>query len=177
MLEKKYVEAADQQRGRFRSYLLASLKHFLSNERNYARAQKRGGRKSAISLDFESAEQRYRHEPADTMTPERLFERRWALTVLDRVLSRLHDEYSAAGNLLLFQHLKNFLTAEKEATPHRTVARQTAMTEGAVKVAVHRLRKRYRKLLEYEIAQTVSSADEVEDELQQLFSSLSRNQR
>ena len=111
------------------------------------------------------------------MTPERLFERRWALTVLDRVVNRLRDQYTAAGKVALFETLKGFLTAEKEATPYRAVAHQTAMTEGAVKVAVHRLRKRYRKFLEDEIARTVSHADEVEDELQQLFTSLSRNQR
>lgn len=172
LLEKNYIEDADRQRGRFRSFLLASLKNFLSNERDFARAQKRGGGRTVISLDFESAESRYRHEAADTMTPERMFERRWALTVLDRVLDRLRDEYTAAGNLPLFRHLKGFLTAEKGATPYRVVADQAAMTEGAVKVAVHRLRRRYRALLEEEISQTVSGADEVDDELQQLFMSL-----
>ena len=177
LLEKNYVGDADRQRGKFRSFLLASLKHFLSNERDYARAQKRGGGQAVISLDFESAESRYRHEPADTMTPERLFERRWALTLLDRVLNRLHDEYAAAGNLPLFERLKEFLTAEKGATPYRVVARQAGMTEGAVKVAVHRLRKRYRELLEDEITHTVSHVDDVEDELHQLFTSLSSDSR
>jgi RNA polymerase sigma-70 factor (ECF subfamily) len=123
-------------------------------------------------LDFESAETRYCHEPVDTMTPERLFERRWALTVLDRVLARIRDEYAAAGSLQLFLQLKEFLTARKGTTPYRVIAQQAAMTEGAVKVAVHRLRKRYRALLEDEIAQTVSGEEEVEDELQQLFTSL-----
>ena len=118
LLEKNYLGEADQQRGRFRSFLLASLKHFLANQRDYARAQKRGGGRPVISLDFESAESRYRHEPPDTMTPERLFERRWALTLLDRVLSRLHDEYAAAGKLPLFELLKESLTAEKGATPN-----------------------------------------------------------
>jgi DNA-directed RNA polymerase specialized sigma24 family protein len=173
LLEKNYIGAADRQRGRFRSFLLIALKHYLSNQRGYARSQKRGGGRPLISLDFESAEQRYRHEPADMMTPERLFERRWALTVLDRVIGRLRDEYTAAGNLPLFQLLKDSLSAERNATPYRVVAQQAAMTEGAVKVAVHRLRKRYRKLLEDEIAQTVSGADEVQDELHQLFTSLS----
>jgi RNA polymerase sigma factor (sigma-70 family) len=175
LLEKNYVGAADRQRGKFRSFLLASLKHFLSNERDYARARKRGGGQPVMSLDFESAETRYRHEPADTMTPERLFERRWALTLLDRVLSRLQDEYAAAGNLPLFERLKQFLTAEKGATPYREVAQQAAMTEGAVKVAVHRLRKRYRDLLEDEIAHTVSHAEDVQDELRQLFATLRAN--
>ncbi|MBL7043979.1 MAG: sigma-70 family RNA polymerase sigma factor [Pirellulaceae bacterium] len=173
LLEKNYIGDADQQRGRFRSFLLASLKRFLSNERDYARAKKRGGGRPVISLDFESAESRYNHEPADTMTAERLFERRWALTLLDQVLNRLHDEYAAAGNLPLFERLKEFLTAERRTAPYRVVAHQAGMTEGAVKVAVHRLRKRYRQLLEEEIAQTVSRADDVQDELYQLFTSLS----
>jgi RNA polymerase sigma-70 factor (ECF subfamily) len=177
LLEKNYIGDADQQRGRFRSFLLTSLKHFLANERDYARAQKRGGGRPVISLDFESAESRYRHEPADMMTPERLFERRWALTLLDRALNRLQDEYAAAGNLPLFERLKEFLTAEKGATPYRAVAHQAGMTEGAVKVAVHRLRKRYRALLEDEIAQTVSRAEDVQDELHQLVTSLSSDQR
>jgi RNA polymerase sigma-70 factor (ECF subfamily) len=172
LLEKNYVGAADRHRGKFRSFLLASLKHFLSNERDYGRAQKRGGGRPAMSLDFGSAETRYRHEPVDRMTPERLFERRWALTLLDRVLRRLHDEYAAAGNLPLFERLKQFLTAEKGTTPYREVAERAAMTEGAVKVAVHRLRKRYRKLLEDEIAHTVSHEDDVQDELRQLFATL-----
>jgi RNA polymerase sigma-70 factor (ECF subfamily) len=173
LLEKNYVGDADRQRGKFRSFLLASLKHFLANERDHARARKRGGGRPVISLDFESAEDRYRHEPADTMTAERLFAKRWALTLLDQVLSRLQDEYVGAGNLALFERLKEFLTREKGATPYREVAEQAGMTEGAVKVAVHRLRKRYRQVLEDEIAQTVAHADDVEDELRQLFAALS----
>jgi RNA polymerase sigma-70 factor (ECF subfamily) len=172
LLEKNYVGDADRMRGKFRSFLLTSLKRFLSNERDYARAQKRGGGRPVMSLDFESAETRYVHEPADRMTPERLFERRWALTLLDRVLRRLHDEYAAAGKLPLFERLKQFLTAEKGATRYGEVAQQAAMTEGAVKVAVHRLRKRYRNLLEDEIAQTVSHVEDVQDELRQLFATL-----
>jgi RNA polymerase sigma-70 factor (ECF subfamily) len=177
LLEKNYLGDADQQRGRFRSFLLAALRHFLANERDRARARKRGGGQQLISLDFESAESRYRHEPADTMTPERLFERRWALTLLDRVLRRLQDEYAAVGKLPMFEHLKEFLTSESGTTPYRDVAQQTALTEGAVKVAVHRLRKRYRALLEEEIAHTVPRAEDVQDELRQLFASLSAGTR
>jgi RNA polymerase sigma-70 factor (ECF subfamily) len=177
LLEKNYVGDADRQRGKFRSFLLASLKHFLANERDHARARKRGGGQPVISLDFASAESRYRCEPADTMTPERLFERRWALTLLDRVLRRLQDEYAAADKLPVFERLKEFLAVQKGTTPYREVAQRAAMTEGAVKVAVHRLRKRYRELLEDEIAHTVSCADDVEDELRQLFTSLSSEKR
>ncbi len=172
LLDKNYVQDADRQRGRFRSFLLTALKHFLSNQRNRARAKKRGGGRSVFSLDFESGEIQYRREPADAMTAERLFERRWALKLLDRVLGRLQQEYADAGNPAIFEHLKECLTREKGSTPYRQVAQQAGLTEGAVKVAVHRLRRRYRELLEEEIAQTVSTAAEVEDEIRQLFAAL-----
>ena len=172
LLEKNYLGDADQGRGKFRSFLLTSLKHFLSNQRDRARAKKRGGGRAMLSLDFQSAERQYRQEPAHMATPERLFERRWALTLLDRVLTRLEEEYNASGNAAVFHHLKESLIREKGATPYRQVAEEFEMTEGAVKVAVHRLRKRYRRLLEHEISQTVSTAAELEDEMQQLFTAV-----
>lgn len=172
LLEKNYVGDADRERGKFRSFLLTSLKHFLSNQRDRVRARKRGGGRTLLSLEFESAEQKFRMEPADTETPERLFERRWALTLLDRVLTRLDKEYTEHGNEAVFQRLKELLTREKGATPYRQVAEEFDMSEGAVKVAVHRLRKRYRSILEDEISQTVSSAAELEDEMQQLFTAV-----
>ncbi len=134
-LEKEYLNDVDPERGKFRSFLLASLKHFLSNERERARAQKRGGGRTCLSLDFEDAESRYRLEPADTMTPERLFERRWALTLLDQVVSRLEQEFADAGKSELFAGLKPFLTAAPDAPSQREVAAQLKMSEGAVKVA------------------------------------------
>lgn len=172
LLEKQYLGDADRRRGKFRSFLLASLKHLLSNQRARERAKKRGGGRPVLSIDFQSAERQYRHEPAHEDTPERLFERRWALTLLERVLTRLEEEYTASGNAETFDRFKEFLTREKGATPYRQVAEKFAMTEGAVKVAVHRLRKRYRRLLEDEISQTVSSADELKEEMQQLFAAV-----
>lgn len=177
LLEKNYLADADRQRGKFRSFLLAALKHFLANERDRARARKRGGGQTVLSLDFAVAETRYGHEPADPMTPERLFERRWALTLLDRVLGRLQDEHVAAGKGPWFERLKEFLTREPGATSYRDVAQRAGTTEGAVKVAVHRLRKRYRQLLEEEIGHTVTRPEEVEDELRQLFTALSSEPR
>lgn len=173
LLEKNYVGDADQQRGRFRSFLLTSLKHFLSNERDRANAKKRGGGRPTISLDFPQAEVRYRREPIEPKTPSMLFERRWAITLLDRVLQQLRDEYTLAGNGTLFEALKEHLTREKGSTPYREVAGSLGLSEGAVKVAVHRMRRRYRELLECEIAHTVSGSDDVEDEIRQLFTALS----
>lgn len=172
LLEKNYLGDADPRRGRFRSFLLTAIKHYLSNQRDRARAKKRGGGKAIVSLDLGSAESRYRLEPADMITPELLFERRWAVTLLERVLDRLEDEYAAAGNGDLFQRLRDTLTDGKAATPYREIARQAGISEGAVKVAVHRLRKRYRRLLEDEIAQTVADRSEIEAEIQQLFTAL-----
>lgn len=172
LLEKNYVGDADRKRGKFRSFLLASLKHFLSNQRDRARAKKRGGGLAVFSLDFQSAERQFCREPAHSATPERLFERRWALTLLERVLMRLEEEYTAAGNAEVFHRLKDFLIREKGGTPYRQVAEELDMTEGAVKVVVHRMRKVYRRLLEDEVSQTVSTAAEMEDELQQLFTAV-----
>lgn len=172
LLEKNYVGDADPRRGKFRSFLLTAIKHYLSNQRDRARAKKRGGGKPVLSLDLDLAESRYRLEPADATTPETLFERRWALTLLERAIDRLEDEYAAAGNSALFQHLKDTLTHGRGDSPYREIARQAGISEGAVKVAVHRLRKRYRRLLEDEIAQTVADRSEIEAEIQQLFTVL-----
>jgi RNA polymerase sigma-70 factor (ECF subfamily) len=172
LLEKNYLAVADPERGRFRSFLLAALKHFLANQRKRGRAQKRGGGRAAISLDFPAAENRYRLEPADKLTPERLYEKRWALALLDRVLKRLRDELAAAGKPGRFDRLKQLLTGEPEADSYRQIAGELAMSEGAVKVAVHRLRRRYRELLEDEIAQTVAGPGELEEELRHLLSAV-----
>lgn len=177
LLEKNYVGNADQQRGRFRSFLLTALKHFILNERDRVKAKKRGGGSHTISLDFPTAETRYQAEPVDTMTPGRLYERRWALTLLDTVLDNLREEYAHAGHSDLFDALKDHLTREKGATPYREVADRVGLTEGAVKVAIHRLRRRYRQLLASEVAQTLADQADVEDELQQLFTALSSEKR
>lgn len=168
LLEKRWLAAADQDRGRFRSFLLGSLKHFLANERDRARAQKRGGHVRIVPLDPASGESWLQHEPASTRTPDREFDRRWALALLETVLARLEQEYTAHGKAPLFHLLKGTLGAAPAATP----AAQLAMSEGAMRVAAHRLRRRYRDLLRDEIAQTVATPAEVEAELRHLLAAL-----
>jgi RNA polymerase sigma-70 factor (ECF subfamily) len=163
--------AADPERGRFRSFLLASLKNFAANERRRERAEKRGGGNLPVSLDVEEGEQRYSREPADELTPERVFERRWALTVIDRAMARLEEEFAAAGKLAVFTELKGFLSGD-DSRPQQEVADRLGMTAGAVKVAVHRLRKRCRELLREEVAGTVATPEEIDDEIQRLMGSL-----
>jgi RNA polymerase sigma-70 factor (ECF subfamily) len=172
LLEKHYLAHVNPEKGKFRSFLLASCKHFLANERDRERALKRGGGQTIPPLDFVRAESRYSLEPADALTPERLFERRWALTLLDQALERLRVEFSASGRDQLFDTLKAFLTGEK-AGPYEQLAGQLDMTTGAIKVAVHRLRNRYRELLREEIARTLGDAGDIDDEIRNLFSALS----
>jgi RNA polymerase sigma-70 factor (ECF subfamily) len=172
LIEKEYLKDVDRQRGKFRSFLLAAMKHYLSKERERARAQKRGGGRVPISLDFRDAEHRYKLEPADELTPERVYERRWALTLLDHVLERLQHDFAETGKLNVFERLKEYLTGKQGLPPYHKVAEELAMTEGAVKVAVHRLRRRYRELLKEEIAQTVAEPDEVDEELRELFAAV-----
>ena len=172
LLAKGGLGLADPKRGKFRSFLLASLKHFLSNERARARAKKRGGGRKALSLDFENAESRYALEPRDDLSPEKLFERSWALTVLDRTMARLQAEAISTNKQKLFERLKFCLTADEGSAPYSDVADDLDMTESAVRVAVHRLRKRYRELLRDEIAQTVTSDDQINEEIRDLFTAL-----
>src|SRR5687767_7915843 len=142
LLEKNYVQSADRERGRFRSFLLGAVKHFLSNHAKAARAQKRGGGKPLLSLDFRSAEAAFQIDPADSQTPERLFEQQWALLLLDRILQRLADEFAATGRAKDWAVLREFLTAGTDHRPYAQAAAQLGMSEAAVKMAVHRLRKR-----------------------------------
>ena len=172
LLDKGGLGLADPKRGKFRSFLLASLKHFLSNERARARAKKRGGGRKALSLDFDSAESQYALEPRDELSPEKLFERSWALTVLDRTMAHLQAEAVSTNKQKLFDVLKVYLTADKGSAPYRDAAVELDMTEGAVRIAVHRLRKRYRELLRDEIAQTVTSDDQIDEEIRDLFTAL-----
>ncbi len=171
LIEKKYLAGVDRSKGRFRSFLLAAMKHFMSNQRAQAHALKRGGGK-IIALDSLSAEARYAVEPSDGMTPERLFDRRWALAVLDHVLQRLANEYASAGKAAIYQALEPCLTMGKGAADYSQTAHSLDMSESAVRVAAHRLRRRYRDLLRHEIAQTVDSASEVPDEISYLLSCL-----
>ena len=172
-LEKNYLAAAEQAKGRFRSFLLLALKRFLAKERDKSRARKRGGGQRPIALDGLTAEQRYALEPAEPLSADRLFERRWALTLLEQVLSRLREELAAAGRLEAFEQLKEFLLAGGRGTPYKELAARLGTSEGAVKVGVHRLRQRYRELLEEEIANTVASPEEVEEERRYLLAVLS----
>jgi len=172
LVEKRALRRADPACGRFRSFLLGTLKHFLTAERNRAEAQKRGGEHKILSLDFGDAETRYAIEPADDLSPQRLFDRHWALTVLSRTVGRLKAESDKAGKQNLFSALKVFITPEVSSVSYRDVASQLNMTEGAVKVAVHRLRRRYRELLRDEIAQTVDSEDQIDGEIQDLFAAV-----
>jgi len=173
LLEKNWVGDADQNRGRFRSFLLSAMNHFLSDEWDKARAQKRGGGVPLVPLQFDTAETRYGVEPSDPVTPERSFERRWALTVLEEVLSRLQAEYEQEGKAELFAALHPCLVGERAAQPYAELAVGLGVTEGTVKSAVHRLRQRYRDLLRHEIAQTVASPGDVDEELRHFFAMLS----
>jgi RNA polymerase sigma factor (sigma-70 family) len=172
LLEKEWLASVQRERGRFRSWLLASMKHFLANEWDKSRAKKRGGGMAFISIDDATAESRYSHEPVDTTTAETLYDRRWALTLLDRVLDRLRGEFADGGRIAHFDALKGTLTGDR--TPYAEIAATLGMTEGAVKVAAHRLRERYRDIIRAEIAETVAAPGEVEDELRHLLAALSR---
>jgi RNA polymerase sigma factor (sigma-70 family) len=174
LLEKNYVQSADRARGRFRSFLLGAVKHFLSNHRKAARAQKRGGGQPLLSLDFSSVEAAYQIEPADSQTPDHLFDQQWALLLLDRILQRLADEVAATGKAKQWELLREFLTAGADHRPYAQAAAELGTSEAAVKMTVHRMRKRYRQLLRDEIGQTVAEASEIDDEIRQLFAILAR---
>jgi RNA polymerase sigma-70 factor (ECF subfamily) len=174
LLEKRGLRLADPKHGKFRSFLLVALKHFLANERDRAKAQKRGGGRKVLSLNFENAESQYSLEPAHELSAEKLFERSWALAVLDRTMAQLQAESAGANKQKLFEHLKVYLTTSKSSVAYRDVAARLDMTEGAVKVAVHRLRRRYRELLRDEIAQTVATEEQIDEEIRDLFAALAR---
>jgi RNA polymerase sigma factor (sigma-70 family) len=175
LLEGRYLDRADPEKGRFRSFLLTSLKFFVADEEDRRRAQKRGGG-AVVSLEFSSGEARYQREPAHDETPERLFERRWALAVLDRVVEKLRAEFVLHGRPEHFQRLKVFLLGQSDA-PYAALAREVNTSEGALKVAIHRLRKRYRELFRQEIADTVADPAQVESELRFLAAVLTGDQR
>jgi DNA-directed RNA polymerase specialized sigma24 family protein len=172
LLEKGYLADADPDRGRFRAFLLTAVSRFASKERAKAHAQKRGGGRAALSIDFGEGEARYQREPSHTQTAERIFERRWALTLLDRTLGRLRDEHAAAGKLPQFEALKVYLTGDAAAPPYAQTAVELGQTEGAIKVAIHRLRQKYREALRAEIAQTVVTQEDIDDELRLLLAAL-----
>jgi RNA polymerase sigma-70 factor (ECF subfamily) len=173
LLEKNYVAQADRERGRFRTYLLAALTHFLADEWDKARRLKRGGGREIISFDAASAEERYRLEPVDPLDAARLYERRWVTTLFDKVLARLEEEFRDLGKGKSFDQLKGSLLAEGTGLSYAELGGRLGMKEDAVKQAVHRMRRRYRELFREEIAQTVAGPGEVEEELKHLFAVLS----
>lgn len=172
LLERNWVGDADRERGRFRTFLLTAMSRFLADEWDKMRAQKRGGGVVHVPVQLDTAETRYGHEPADDSTPEQYFERRWALTLLGTVLKRLGAEYEREGKGGLFATLNPGLVGGRETQPYAEMAAGLGMNEGAVKVAVHRLRKRYRQLLREEIAHTMAEGEDVDEELRHLFAVL-----
>jgi RNA polymerase sigma factor (sigma-70 family) len=172
VLDGRYLDRADAEKGRFRAFILTSLKYFLADESDRSRAQKRGGG-TLLSLDISSGETRYQREPGHNETPERIFERRCALAMLDRVIDRLRTEFVQHGRQDQFDRFKVFLL-EKGDMPYAALAAEMGISEGAVKVAIHRLRKRYRELFRQEIAETVANPADVAAELRFLAAALSK---
>ncbi len=172
LLEKGAVARADRARGRFRAFLLTSLENFLVNEWEKAGATIRGGRTVKLSIDLDAGESKYRIEPAHTLTPEKLFERRWVTTLLEQVLARLRTELDDAGKVEDFEHLKEGLTGDCRTLDFKKVAAALGTTPAAAKQAAYRLRKRYRELFRQEVARTVADASEVDEEIRRLLAAV-----
>ena len=173
LMEKQSLASVGPEKGRFRSFLLVCMRRFLVNEWEKASAIKRGGGRRPLRLDLEDAESRYATEPSHTLTPERIYARRWALTVLERACDSLAEEFKAAGKTQIFETLKVYLSASGSAPPYTEASARLGMSLAAVKVTVHRLRERYRGAIRAEIRGTVDSEEEIEDEIRDLFKSLS----
>jgi RNA polymerase sigma factor (sigma-70 family) len=170
LLQKDYLRSVARDKGRFRTFLLTVLKRFMANEWDRQHAQKRGAFTPAISIDSQTAEERFASETAHTLPPDRLFDRHWALALLEQTMAQLRDEYVASGRAALFEHLQKCLTQDEGSLPYTAIASRLNSTEAAVKMAMSRLRARYREVLRAQIAQTVTSETEVEDEVRHLFS-------
>lgn len=173
LLEREALQHVDRAKGRFRSFLIAAFRHFLANERDRAQAQKRGGDRAPVPIDAALVESRYAPSLADTRTPEELYDRMWALTLLEHVMRRLEEEHSRTAKRATFDHLKGYLTGGASAG-YAEAAAATSMSVGAVKVAVHRLRRRYRELLWDEAARTVDDPEAIKDEVRELMAALAR---
>ena len=173
LLEKKYLLDADPERGRFRSFLLTAVKHFLANEWDRSHALKRGGGQTVVPIDLVEAEQWYVPAAAEAATPERLFERRWALSLLEHAMARLRADFAAAGKASQFDALVPFFQRDSGGARYDDVARQLGMSPGALRMAVHRLRRQYRALLRAEISETVAAPEQIDDEIRFLMSTLS----
>jgi DNA-directed RNA polymerase specialized sigma24 family protein len=172
LLEKQFLRDVDQQRGRFRSFLLAAVKHFLANEWDRAHALKRGGGHIPVSIDLLEAESWYGPAAVEATTPERIFERRWALSVLEHVMTRLRVEYSAMGKAEQFDRLEGLLTKDAADTRYEALALEMGVSAGALRMSLHRLRRKYRHALREEIAETVSTPAEIDEEIRFLMSVL-----
>jgi len=172
LIEKRALGAASRERGRFRSFLLASVKNFLANERDRERAARRGGGCTFLPLDSQSGEIRYSREPVDNRTPDKAFEKRWALALLDRALDRLREEAGRRENPERFARLSRFLTEDSPEVSYRQIANDLGMTEAAVKAAIHRLRKRFGQLLRDEVGRTVDDPARIDEEIRYLFTAM-----
>ena len=170
LLELQFLNDFDRERGRFRAFLLAAFRHHISNERDRQRAQKRGGRNRTFPLDMNDAERRYHMEPTDCLTPERIYERRWAMMLIDRALERLRLTSRDSGQ---FDRLRAFLTGDPPGLSYSALASEMGISEGALKVVVHRLRRRFREFVREEIAETVAGPEEIEEEMRYLLSAVS----
>jgi RNA polymerase sigma-70 factor (ECF subfamily) len=169
LIEKNYLAAAQRDRGRFRAFLLTAFRHFLANDWEKTRSQKRGGGKPAIPLDFSTGDSHHALEPAGGLAPEEAYDREWAMTLLAAVMASLQEEFARDGRQAEFDVLKGFLTGEHAAETFAAAAQKLGRTEGAVKMAVQRLKGRFRERLREEIAQTVSGPDEIDAEIRDLF--------
>ena len=171
-LEKDFVSGAEQEKGKFRAFLLACCKHFLANQRRQARTLKRGGGETFVPLDLGAARQRYLLEPANTLTAEKLFDRQWAVTLLERCLDQLKQAYQGEDQKALYDELKSYLVGDSSTSSYAEVAARLGMSEGAVKKAAQRLRERYRTIVRKQIRATVEGPEQVEDEIRELFDAL-----
>jgi RNA polymerase sigma-70 factor (ECF subfamily) len=169
LLESESLAGVSPEKGKFRTFLLVALKRFLTNEWHHANSQKRGGGSFRVPLQGHTAETRYVAEPSEQLTAEKLYERRWALTLLDRVLSRLSNEFNAVGKKEQFEKLKPYLMAERESISYAEAAVALGVNEGAIKVAVHRLRRRLRELFREEVSHTVARPEEIDEEIRHLL--------
>ncbi len=172
LIEKHAIEQAAPSRGRFRSFLLTSLQNFLANERDHAHTRKRGGGRASLSLDIAVGESKLRFEPTHNLTPEKIFDRAWAIQLLEIVVDRLRQEFATKGKAAEFDTLQAFMAGKHADASYEQAAAALGLSQAAVRQAVHRLRKRYRQLLREEVADTVASEDEIDDEIRKLFAAL-----
>jgi RNA polymerase sigma-70 factor (ECF subfamily) len=172
LLEKEYIKAADREKGRFRTFLLVALQRFLANDWDRARAQKRGGRSEHVSLDTSSAETQYQVEVASAVSPEQIYDRRWALALLGKTMARLRAEFVASGKQDEFDQIKECLTADRGSLDYGALAERTGQSEGTLRVGIHRLRKRFREIFREEVAQTVATPTEIDAEMRHLMTAL-----